>query len=252
MMALAAAACWVAGACGGPSEQELPSGDNLDRIINHLAISSDVENELVRCVTAQGVPFTADEVDAAFGQTKAEDEPGQVGSSGIVEAYTDPDSARPPDTPLTRALEYRVRLDGVTYEHGCMEYISTVLADSPAEQLRQQLFDAYGEAIVNRATSDERWIAAEAAWATCMAEQGFPGYTRPGEQFTDIIERLNAAHGDQQAMREVENFDRAVTRAAESCNETLEIHDVVANEMREWFVSEHEDDLTTLMLLLEN
>jgi hypothetical protein len=53
-------------------------------------------------------------------------------------------------------------------------------------------------------------------------------------------------------MREVENFDRAVTRAAESCNETLEIHDVVANEMREWFVSEHEDDLTTLMLLLEN
>jgi hypothetical protein len=71
-------------------------------------------------------------------------------------------------------------------------------------------FDALREemdTLESRVMNDGRVAAAEATWAECMAEIGYPEYDRPGDPEKDITERLWAVYGVELPEELLSEFD---------------------------------------------
>lgn len=98
-------------------------------------------------------------------------------------------------------------------------------------------------------------VAADADWAECMADAGFPGYSSQPEAEERELERFNASGGgggeigpDGRTDSEREGVERelAIATADWDCTERVGYHDAVArvrNAAQQEYVDAHRDEL---------
>jgi hypothetical protein len=230
-------------ACGRDDVEVVPTGDDLDVVVNFVATEPLYVSAVERCLDENGGGGT--EWRLAYEADAVQSQPALLVETGLaqqaLQALNQPigPTSSPSGPPgLTGAVE----MDGVEYAAGCPAYAEKVVENDPLEASRKSLFDLYLEQVTIRVAADQRWIKTEVDWSQCMAQGGFDGLTRPGDITLLVSQRISDAGNDRSALEAVLAFDRLVSAASLQCWDDLEIgaaRSEVRAEYEEAFVEEH-------------
>ncbi|MBI5088453.1 MAG: hypothetical protein HZB15_06210, partial [Actinobacteria bacterium] len=107
-------------------------------------------------------------------------------------------------------------------------------------------------ALYDRVAADQRLVDATTAWAGCMADAGFPGYSELTDPVVDVDGRAGDVMGDQRdpssadptELQELRTFEIAVATADFECRIAYDdIDHLVRTELEQQFVDEHRAEL---------
>lgn len=232
-------------ACGSDPGEAVPTGDDLDAIVNFVASEPLYVAAVERCLDQNGGGGSVWRSTYEMGAVP--DQPSLLPETGLAEmALRALDQPEEPDTSsvVPRGLSEAVEMEGVSYPTGCFAYADKIVENDPLEARRRSLFDAYLEVVTIRVAADPRWIQTETDWSKCMAQAGYQDLARPGDVSAVISQRVSDAGNDRLALEELLLFDRSVSAASVECWEDLGISAVrgeVRADYEDPFVEEQGD-----------
>jgi hypothetical protein len=232
-------------ACGGPSQSQLPRGDQLDELLGLLAVPDLYEAAFERCAKATGVGDSrATLVDESLATLPSD------GSSGIVAAVIEGVVHPAPTEPEEAPVDSSVRMDGVDYPGGCSDFAQAQVALDPAETMRLTLLDQYSKEVGARLLADERTAALSRQWSSCMDRKGYPDLARPGSQLQVIQAEVARAGADLIRLNDALQFDRLISLGAKDCYENIQREQfAVRLEYENRFVDLHRAELESLVVV---
>jgi hypothetical protein len=135
---------------------------------------------------------------------------------------------------------------------------ATVYGDSSDESRDDPAADPFAaleqemSALYERVSSDQRVVDATAAWSSCLADAGFPGYSEPTDPVVDVDSRASEVMGDRRdpstadpaELEELRTFEVAVATADYECRVPLDdVQHAVQTELEQQFIDEHRAEL---------
>lgn len=249
------------------TESELPLGDELDQLLNVVTATDVYEANLRDCVAAENASLL-EEFDEWRLQIQRFERDFAVGrldptleSSGLAmlrlaevrgEAPVAPEFPEASDS-LREILYDPIERDGEGFS-GCSSYAEAQRTRHPSEALRLDLQQRYMDDISSRFWSDPLIESVNSAWSQCMAEFGYPGLARPGDQLRLIEQQVDVAGNDEDKLSAALVDDRALTGSLHRCLEQVEWHERFSSLRQSYekrYVTENRAQIERLLLLLD-
>lgn len=237
----------------GNSTNELPTGDQLDVLLNASAGDGVYQSEILGCLQRRGgstdefLTYQSESERAQTGDGPPSSET-QVEASLRRLANLGPDEQAPPDLsePLREALFAEFEENGVVYA-GCVDLAERRRQDSPVEIARVQLADTYAREVGIRLIADPRWTDLDAAWTACMSKLGFANLAR-GQQWSWMAEQIDLAASSRTELEALLVVESALIDAQEQCDDSAR-RAPLRQELEEDFLRTRRADIERLILL---
>lgn len=238
------------------SDEDVPGSEEFGLTMQGLAIRVEqVEASIGACMSAAGfeyIPVDFDTIRQAqaadgtlpgvddddflaqygFGLTTLPDQPNAMieiakgKNAAIVSALSETDQVAYTRTLLGEnedaSFIFGLEDEDFSETGGCTR--EAVEANFSAEEISGTYVNP-GDTVID---SDPRMVAALAAWSSCVAENGYD-YDTPDDLEDDLVDRLEAILGDQEAaelagsaldaLSELQGFERAIAPVSEDCED---------------------------------